>query len=274
MQPQSIPLVALALFIPTLSLCAAEFHPFDGPKPIAVFIQTDPWAMVIGADTPQAAFYEDGTVIFLKKTQDGPRYHQEKLSAEQRSDLVKRVASVAGMKGWKQFYSVRNATDQPEAMFYLKNGSRELTTCVYGLLKTDTKLPAFTEFPSDQKPDKVPKELLELHKFFCILDYPDSKEWAPKYVEAMIGPYENAIDGSIIWPKDWPGIGSQRSMKRGDSYSIFLDGGLLPELRKFLKTCKEKGAVEIGGKKWAAAYRPVFPSEPVWMNALRSPNKK
>jgi hypothetical protein len=274
MQPQSIPLVALALLIPASSLRAAEFHPFDGPKPIAVFIQTDPWAMVIGADTPQAAFYEDGTVIFLKKTQDGHRYYQKKLSAAQRSDLVKRVTPVADMKGWKQFYSLRNATDQPEAMFYLRSGSRELTTCVYGLRKSGTERPDLTEFARDQKPDEVPKELLELHKFLCTLDYPDSKEWSPKYVEAMIWPYENSIDASIVWPKDWPGIGSQRSMKRGDSYSIFLDGGLQPELRKFLKACKGKGSVEIGGKKWAVSYRPVFPSEPVWMNALRSPNQK
>ena len=85
-------------------------------------------------------------------------------------------------------------------------------------------------------------------------------------MEVMIWPYENAPDASSVWPKEWPGINSQRSMKRGDSYSIFLDGALLPKLRKFLETGKARGAVEIGGKKWDVSYRFAFPSEPVWRN--------
>ena len=59
----------LALAAVTLSLCAVEFHPFDGPKPVAVLIQTDPWAIVIGADSPRVAVYEDRMVIFS----GGPR---------------------------------------------------------------------------------------------------------------------------------------------------------------------------------------------------------
>ena len=275
MQRKSVPVVFLALLISTASLRAADFHPFDGPKPMAVFIQTDPWAMVIGADTPRVAVYEDGTVVFAKKTRDGVRYYHKQLSKVEQSDLTKRLGPVLALKGLRHFYNLRpNVTDQPEAMFYVRDGARELATCVYGLMMTDTTLPAYTEFPTDRKPDDVPKELLDLHKFLCSVDYSDSKEWLPKYVEVMSWPYEYAPDASIIWPKGWPGIGSERSMKRGDSYSIFLDGGLLPELRKFLKTCKEKGAVEIGGKKWAAAFRPVFPSEPVWMNALRAQDER
>jgi hypothetical protein len=37
----------------------------------------------------------------------------------------------------------------------------------------------------------------------------------------------------------------------------------------FLKTQKEKGAVEIDGKKWVVSYRFAFPSEPVWLKAFR-----
>lgn len=78
--------------------------------------------------------------------------------------------------------------------------------------------------------------------------------------------YEN---GSVIflresgdrpWPRHWPGLGSNRSFKRGDSYSIFLDGSVLPELGEFLGG----GPVEANGKKWAVSYRYVFPSAPVW----------
>jgi len=57
-------------------------------------------------------------------------------------------------------------------------------------------------------------------------------------------------------------------MKRGKSYSVCLGGNQLPELKNFLKTRHEKGVVEIDGKKWAAAYRHVFPSEPAWTKSL------
>ena len=67
---------------------------------------------------------------------------------------------------------------------------------------------------------------------------------------------------------------SKRSLMRGDSYSIFLDGSLLSELQKFLRTRKEKGAVEIGDKKWAVSFRPVFQSEPIWRKALESSQEK
>src|SRR5436190_23751424 len=61
-------LATLALLAIGLELAAASFDPFQGVKPLAVFIQSDPWAMVMGADTPRVALYEDATVIFAKKT--------------------------------------------------------------------------------------------------------------------------------------------------------------------------------------------------------------
>jgi hypothetical protein len=90
----------------------------------------------------------------------------------------------------------------------------------------------------------------------------------------MIWPYEYAPDVSITWPKNWPGLDSKRAIKRGDSYSIFLDGIMFPELQKFLKTRKEKGAVKIGDKKWAVSFRYVFPSEPMWRKAFEGSQAK
>lgn len=51
---------------------AAEFKPFDGPKLMAVFIQSDPWATVVGADTPRVAVYESGEYsIFVSEKPGG-----------------------------------------------------------------------------------------------------------------------------------------------------------------------------------------------------------
>lgn len=67
--------LAILLLLAGFTLRSADFNPFERSKPIAVLIQTDPWAMVIGADTPRIAVYEDGEMIFLKKSSNKASYH-------------------------------------------------------------------------------------------------------------------------------------------------------------------------------------------------------
>jgi len=254
---------------------AAEFHPFNGPKPIAVLIQSDPWSMVMGADNPRFVVYEDGTAIFVKASKDGAKYFTKKFSEVELSEFEKHLSPVLDLKTPKHFYNLRpNVTDQPEAEFYIKDGGGELATRIYGLKSSGTNTFPYTITPGRHKPDEVPEALLVLHKYLCSIEYPDVTEWHPKYVEVMIWPYEYAPEASIIWPKSWPALDSERTVKRGDSYSIFLEGNIMQELQKFLRTEKEKGAVEIGGKKWAVSVRYVFPSEPVWRNALEQTHGK
>lgn len=262
--------LALVATISLTGVCAAaEFDPFEGPKPIAVFIQSDPWAMVIGSDTPRVAIYENGDVIFAKKVNDGLAYHHVTLDKDQLGKVSEQLKPVLALKALKRRYNIRpNATDQPEAMFYLRDGDREVATSVYGLMAAGTELPGYTEFPGGPKATVPPDELLKLHKWLCELDYQDSKQWTPKYVEVMLWDYSHAPEASIQWPRDWPSLNSDRAIKRGDSYSIFLDGSLLPKLREFLATQKEKGAVEIEGRKMAASYRFTFPGERAWRKAF------
>jgi hypothetical protein len=261
--------VTFALASVSMALHAADFQPFDGIKPIAVLIQTDPWAMVLNSDTPRVAIYEDGTIIFQKNSKQ-PTYYQKKLSETELADLKKRFLPVIGLKNLKGFYELSTTTDQPEERFYLCDGGVELATRIYGLGVPGPKPVVDPSF----KPDKVPQGLLELHRLLCSLDYSGSRKWIPKYVEVMVWPYDYAPEASIMWPKDWPSLDSDHTIKRGKSYSIFLDGDKIPELQKFLRTRKEKGAVEIGGKKWAVSFRPVFPSEPVWRKAIRKAVEK
>lgn len=254
---------------PATKPAAAKFDPFEGSKPLAVFIQTNPWAMIIGSDTPRVAIYENGDVIFLRKVKDRPAYYHVTLAKGEFENVRKQLKPLVAVKDLKPQYNVRpNATDQPEAMFYLRDGQRTVATSVYGLMAAETKLPAYTEFAGRLKPTFPPDELLKLHKWFCELDYPKAQPWVPKYVEVMLWDYSYAPEASILWPKDWPSLTSDRALKRGDSYSIFLDGALLPKLRDFLATRKEKGAVEIEGNKMAAEYRFTFPGERNWHKAF------
>ena len=224
--------------------------------------------MVIGSDTPRVAIYDDGQVIFAKKVKDRRVYHHVALDKADLAKLSDRLKPVLALKDLKPNYNIRpNVTDQPEAMFYLRDGDRVAATSVYGLKAAGTALPAFTVFPNGPKPVVPPEQLLKLHTWLCSFDLPKSEEWTPKYVEVMLWDYSYAPDPSIHWPKEWPSLKSERAIKRGDSYSIYLDGALLPKLREFLATEREKGAVEVDGKKLAASYRFVFPGEPVWRKA-------
>lgn len=254
-----------------LSTSAARFKPFAGPRPILVFMGVDPWAAVIGADTPRVVVYEDNVMIFARKVGRGIEHHFRRLSSVEMADLRKRLAPTTRVKGLKPFYVLRPGIhDLPSMKFYIRMNDREVCSTVYGMSAADVNLPGSVRRGGVPKPDVVPEELLVLHKFLAKIDYSDSRKWSPKYVEVMIWPYEYASEKSIVWPKPWPGLKSERTFRRGDSYSIFLDGGDLPELEKFLRTRKAKGAVLIDGKKWAASVRPVFPAEPVWRDAFRN----
>lgn len=263
---------ALLVSLCTTNLCtAADFNPFDGPKPILVFIQTDPWAMVIGSDSPRVAVYENGDVVFSRKVDERRRLHAVSLDKAGLEKIREKLKPVLALQDVKAEYDLKpNVTDLPEAMFYVRDGTREIATTVYGLMSADTELPAYTEFPAGPKPTRPPSELLALHKWLCEIDFPNSKEWSPRYVEVMLWDYSYAPEASIRWPAEWPSLKSERAFPRGDSYSIFLDGSLLPKLREFLATRKEKGAVEIEKKKMSAAYRLTFPSEPIWRKAFQA----
>jgi hypothetical protein len=244
---------------------AAEFHPFDGPIPVAVLIETNPWAMVIGADTPRVAVYDDGEVIFVKEQNQRPQYYQLTLDAPSLKTMRAQLSALLSVHDLKHSYELVRATDQPEAKFYVSDRKRELVTSVYGLSSTTGNS---ASVPSDAKNASVPRELLDFYQWLVGLDSSQRKVWTPKFVEVMLWDYSYAPQQSIKWPRDWPSLDSDRTVKRGEAYSIFLDGRLQPQLAGFLATRSEKGAVEIGGKKMAASYRYTFPGEPTWRKAF------
>jgi hypothetical protein len=269
-------LAMLSLVLVSGTAHALEIDPFKGPKPIAVLVQTDPWLMVIGSDTPMVAIYENGQVVYLKKEKDkSPSYFAKQLSAEALAEVKKKLTTFGDYSKLKRYYDLApHVTDLPETNIYLSLGRTKFVTGVYGLMTSDTHLPAYTTFPKKRKPDELPKTIKELHAYLTSLDFADAKPWEPPYVEVMVWGYEYAPEESIHWPKNWPGLDSPNTLKRGDAYSMFLAGKELPMVREFLKAQRDKGAVEIGGKKWAVSTRYTFPSEPVWFEAFRGEAKE
>ncbi|MEJ2689141.1 MAG: hypothetical protein P8130_04175 [Deltaproteobacteria bacterium] len=262
----------LTILLSASSVSALGINPFDGPEPIAVMIQTNPWLMVIGSDTPTIAIYSDGQIIKLnQEKENAPLYVQAQLTEQQLEEVKRKILSFGDYSKINRSYDLApNVADLPETKIFLNLRGAKLGTSIYGLMVPDARILALSSIPGQDKPDTLPENLKNLHNYLSNLKFESSKEWIPKFVEVMIWPYENAPDESIHWPKNWPGLDSPNTLKRHAGYSIFLPGDMIEQLGKFLITRKEKGAVEIGNKKWAVSLRYTFPGEPVWRKVFQS----
>lgn len=251
-----------------------EFDPFQGASPIAVLTQSDPWAMVVGSDTPHVAIYENGDVIFIKKINGQESYHKIILDEQELDAVRARLDPLLSLDELKSGYSMRpNWTDQPTANIYVRSGDREIATSVYGMTCSDSSTSEDNPLVSEFSLGTVPGGLVEAHRWMCNLDFQNSKAWEPEYIEVMLWDYSYAPEASVQWPEAWPSLNSDRAIKRKSMYSLFMDGSSLSALRKFLSTRNAKGAVEISEKKMAVSYRFVFPGEPVWRDAFREAAK-
>ncbi len=243
-----------------IGLCAGDagagkFEPFAGPKPMAVLIERDPWAGVIGGDTPRTAVYQDGVVVtYDEKAGD---YVTKTLSPAELGALKAKLSALGDTKTIKDHYDTLGPTDQATTVLFLDLDGTPHRSSVYALAH------ASFEDRTDGPSLKLIKSARDL---LAGLSYPDAKPWKPVRVEVMLWPFENAKGKAIPWPKDWPGLHSPVAINRhGDSYSIFLASAKIGELSKLSAKLGEKNsALALDGKRWAMSYRPVFPSEPVW----------
>ena len=112
--------------------------------------------------------------------------------------------------------------------------------------------------------------MIEVYDYLTSFSHKGAVPWTPAYLEVMIWPYEHAVDKPAVWHKNWPDTQSSSTIKRGDSYSIFLPYSEKREFLEFMKTRKAKGAVLINGKKWAIATRIPFPHEIANNRSLRA----
>ncbi len=237
------------------------------PKPLLVVLAQNPWLMVIGSDSPTFALYDDGTVICPreKPTLEDP-FQTRKVSDAKRKAEELLSFDVGKMK---DFYELTAWTDQVTTVIWTPTKK----IVIYGDWRkpheighgTDRSLKDIDD--RDRKmfeslPAEIRDALLRIDRERSVA----GTRWFPTTIEVMLWPYEYAPDASIIWPKDWPGLGAKDTQKRGeDSFSVFLPSEKLSELRKLLDTRKARGAVLIDGKKMAESHRFPFPGEKAWM---------
>lgn len=217
--------------------------------PELVLLQTNPWNMVIGSDSPAFALYADNTVIF----RHGNGYKSVQLEKDERDELV-RTLNLTSLSSLKGHYEAAIRTDQTKSYLFVFSGSQPFYLSTYGQLR------------QPEIRSRLPEEIVAAFDRLLSFDHSSAKEWLPPSIEVMIWPYEYAPGASITWPSDWPGLDSPTTVRRGDEdFSLFLTSDQLERLTTFLATRHPKGAVEIGGKKWAVSTRYPFPHERLWM---------
>lgn len=256
MKVLSVIVAVLALGIPTASLagqtdCTEQLAPpqqDQGVQPIIVMLGSNPWAAVIGSDSPSLALYDDGLLIFRARA----GYRSARLSPQEVEALKARVG-FGPLTCAVGDYSLTDFTDQPMSYVFLGRGGSLSRIAVYG--RIDSPLGK----------QKLPDAILAAYDTLKLFDRPDAAPWLPDRIEVMLWPYEYAPEASIIWPAKWPTTLSSDTLKRGTAYSVYVPSKDYAELVAFLKGRNQKGAVEVDGKKWAASIRFPFPHEVRWM---------
>jgi hypothetical protein len=223
---------------------------FGRLHPLIMLTEYNPWAMVVGSDTPSFVLYEDGTLIYRGKVKETSQYLSVKLSGQETMTLLRSIRpdELGKLEG---SYKLSDFTDQPTNVLIFwtpgLDGRKEVS--VYGSLRAFETRPAI-----------LPEALWSALKSLRSYQKPMATPWMPPYVEVMVWPFDYAKE-SANWPAQWPGLDDSMTRKHGDLYSIFINSSRLEEIKAFKNGLKPKQAVKLNNKKWAMELRFPFPHE-------------
>jgi hypothetical protein len=226
----------------------------DERKPVVLLYEYNPWAMVLGSDSPTFALYDDGLLIFAQSNGEGrAEYVSLVLSEKELADFIAALPV-------KQFYELRldyeldSMTDQPTNVITVWNKEIWKAVRVYGNLQR-----------AEREGD--PRAFIEIYR--KLKSYRDARaaRWMPEKVELLIWPFENA-GTPLHWPKNWPDTAHPTTKQRGSgkdsiNYSIYLTPSQFESLKAQAQS-KGADALLINKRKWAFSFRFPFPNEDSW----------
>jgi len=158
----------------------------DNGRPVLVLVETDPWAMVIGSDSPRFALYDNGLAIY--RTKDS--FRQIVLDQAHAADLRKAV-NPGALACLNEDYSISDWTDQPSELLFFGRGGRLSKISVYGRI------------PNGGGSTNLPSPLIAAYERLARFDDSKSRPWMPDYIEVMVWPYEYAPEPSVVWPYEY-----------------------------------------------------------------------
>jgi hypothetical protein len=217
----------------------------EGAQPILVWITFDPWAMVIGGDSPRFALYDDGTVIY--RTDEG--YFSAQLSEDELDDFMDSLP-LADFVDLDDGYDIAPMTDQPSHTLLVWQDGEMQSTGVYGDV-----------LEMQEVRDATPQPILDIVDRLAAFEDENAEPWLPEYIEIMIWPYDTS-EGAP-WPADWPDLDDLTTVERHeDNYSLYLDADEFEEFQALMDDYS--GAARIDGRTWSVSYRYPFPHESEW----------
>ena len=237
---------------------------FDGPAPLAILIEENPWLWAVGADVPSVALYADGLLVYRDATitNDIP-FRSFRLPERELRTLCESVGPSEAFRKLHPNLVLVDGFDFPSTKMYLSDGRTHKMVSIYGSLIDNGHIKAC----SSDTNIVAPNEFARVQTLLSSLSYPNAQPWVPEYFEIMIWPYDYAPN-QRDWPASFPGLQDRLTVRRKKgAYSLFMKGSRKAELIEYLSKSAENEAILIDGKKWARSVRPVFPSEPVWRAA-------
>jgi hypothetical protein len=168
----------------------------------------------------------------------------------ERDDSLRRL-ELPSLEGLPTDYVLTKVTDRPTTEFTWQGGHRKRLT-IYG-------------HPSHFS-SELPEPLSRIYLMLVQYRHPRARPWLPT-LEIMLSP--RAQPGATVpWPAGWPTLRRPGTRARGNSYSLFIDGARLGELKALLASLRSQQAgVMLDDKSWSVAARVPFPSEEQWMRA-------
>lgn len=218
-------------------------------QPLVLLTEYNPWAMVIGSDSPSFALYADGTVIYWAGERPSGRYMTATLSPYEISELLK-AARLDKPEEFGPCYSIADGTDAPTNVLVVKAEAGYRTIDVYGAIRDSANIP----------PSRMPADLQEAFHVLLAFSAPNAQEWKPPYIEVMLWPFSYA-KSSASWPTTFPGVNDKNTRRSAHGLVLFLPFSDLDQYRDFVSRLKPTEAVRLDGKKWAISARIPFPHE-------------
>lgn len=230
----------------------ASGHPafkWAGTEPLVLLTEYNPWAMVIGSDSPTFALYSDGTIIYWKVEGRSGKYMTVTLASSEVAELIK-SAHLDLAKSFASCYSIADWTDQPTNVLVVKTETGYKEIEVYGSIRqSDTVAPA-----------RMPSDLQDAFHELLAFSRPNSQEWKPPYLEVMMWPFSYA-KSSVPWPAEFPGFADKNTRRSSRGLELFLPFSEFIGYKAFVAKLKPTTAVLLDGKKWAISERIPFPHE-------------
>ena len=230
----------------------------ESAPPLIVWLERDPWRMVIGSDSPAFALYEDGQVIYLAEDElsGDLGYVSVTLSETELAQLLGSLAIDEAFFDLDPHYEVSDWTDQPTHTLLVRADRDLKQVQVYGDVREDAEVKSQT-----------PRPFREMVERLSAYAHPHATPWLPLEVEIMVWPYDTS--GAFPWPETWPDLEHPTTWDRGEnSYSLYLTGLQFEQFREIIEE-ESPSALLINNKKWAYGYRYPFPNEHYWMGKSR-----